>query len=149
MKGQEPIPEAQGFVSALFSLGIACHPLIERLHRIIAQALQLDDIEYFNNVSKAFSDPTVTSYSTIRSIFYPPITKDVTPGSVRCAPHSDYGTITLLFQDEIGGLEVNTFVLLLRSEIRNLFSIGSTRGRELDAGYSNTRYDFGKPWRFA
>ncbi len=31
---------------------------------------------------------------------------DVTPGLTRCGDHCDYGTITLLFQDAIGGLEV-------------------------------------------
>ncbi len=33
-------------------------------------------------------------------------------GTVRCAPHSDYGTLTLLFQDTIGGLEVLPMKLL-------------------------------------
>ena len=28
------------------------------------------------------------------------------PGVVRCGQHSDYGTITLLLQDDMGGLEV-------------------------------------------
>ena len=27
-------------------------------------------------------------------------------GQVRCGEHSDYGSITLLFQDGVGGLEV-------------------------------------------
>jgi len=30
----------------------------------------------------------------------------VASGSIRCGEHADYGTITLLLQDEIGGLEV-------------------------------------------
>jgi len=28
------------------------------------------------------------------------------PGSIRCGEHADYGTITLLLQDDVGGLEV-------------------------------------------
>ncbi len=28
------------------------------------------------------------------------------PGLTRCADHFDYGTVTLLFQDDLGGLEV-------------------------------------------
>lgn len=31
---------------------------------------------------------------------------DAKEGQVRCGEHSDYGTLTLLFQDQIGGLEV-------------------------------------------
>ena len=43
-----------------------------------------------------------------RSLYYPPLTgSDVTEdGVVRCGEHSDYGTVTLLLQDDIGGLEV-------------------------------------------
>ncbi|XP_076076643.1 uncharacterized protein LOC143047471 isoform X2 [Mytilus galloprovincialis] len=46
--------------------------------------------------------------SNIRSIFYPALTskKDTIQGQVRCGEHSDYGTLTLLIQDNIGGLEV-------------------------------------------
>lgn len=43
-----------------------------------------------------------------RSLFYPPLTgDDIQPGTVRCGEHTDYGTITLLIQDEMGGLEVS------------------------------------------
>ena len=30
----------------------------------------------------------------------------MTPGSVRCGEHADFGTLTYLLQDEMGGLEV-------------------------------------------
>ena len=30
----------------------------------------------------------------------------VKPNQIRCGEHSDYGSITLLFQDDVGGLEV-------------------------------------------
>ena len=42
-----------------------------------------------------------------RSLHYPSLTdSDIQPGVVRCGAHSDYGSITLLFQDDAGGLEV-------------------------------------------
>ena len=31
---------------------------------------------------------------------------EVKPGQIRAGEHSDYGGITLLFQDDVGGLEV-------------------------------------------
>ncbi len=48
--------------------------------------------------------------SKLRSIFYPPINlsdyKNFNGTVVRCGEHSDYGTITFLYQDSMGGLEV-------------------------------------------
>ena len=53
------------------------------------------------------------SISKLRSIYYPPITKAIEEKMaleksqiVRCGEHSDYGTITFLYQDDMGGLEV-------------------------------------------
>lgn len=47
--------------------------------------------------------------TTLRSLYYPPIPQDsnIKPNQIRLGEHSDYGTITLLFQDDIGGLEVD------------------------------------------
>jgi isopenicillin N synthase-like dioxygenase len=45
---------------------------------------------------------------TLRLLHYPPLQKSPQPGQVRAGEHSDYGSITLLFQDNIGGLEVQT-----------------------------------------
>ncbi|KAJ7340037.1 hypothetical protein OS493_002759, partial [Desmophyllum pertusum] len=46
--------------------------------------------------------------TALRLLYYPPLPEEsnIKPGQVRCGEHSDYGTITLLFQDDIGGLEV-------------------------------------------
>ena len=45
---------------------------------------------------------------TLRLLHYPPLQTLPKPGQVRAGEHSDYGSITLLFQDDIGGLEVQT-----------------------------------------
>ncbi|MEH2067316.1 MAG: 2-oxoglutarate and iron-dependent oxygenase domain-containing protein [Nostoc sp.] len=45
---------------------------------------------------------------TLRALHYPPLQTPPKPGQVRAGEHSDYGSITLLFQDDIGGLEVRT-----------------------------------------
>ncbi|MEH1940714.1 MAG: 2-oxoglutarate and iron-dependent oxygenase domain-containing protein [Nostoc sp.] len=45
---------------------------------------------------------------TLRSLHYPPLQTPPKPEQVRAGEHSDYGSITLLFQDDVGGLEVQT-----------------------------------------
>lgn len=46
---------------------------------------------------------------TLRLLHYPPIIRQAPKsGQVRAGEHSDYGSITLLFQDAVGGLEVQT-----------------------------------------
>ena len=40
---------------------------------------------------------------------YCPMISDLSkikPGQIRCGEHTDYGGITLLFQDDVGGMEV-------------------------------------------
>ncbi|CAK8684557.1 uncharacterized protein LOC143458417 [Clavelina lepadiformis] len=46
--------------------------------------------------------------TTLRSLYYPPLPRDMKllDGQLRCGEHTDYGTITLLFQDKAGGLQV-------------------------------------------
>jgi isopenicillin N synthase-like dioxygenase len=43
---------------------------------------------------------------TLRLLHYPPLNTSPKPGQIRAGAHSDYGTLTLLFQDDVGGLEV-------------------------------------------
>ena len=57
--------------------------------------------------------------TTLRLLHYPSISEDsiIKPGQIRCGEHTDYGSITLLFQDDMPGLEVNV----------NVFSFVSSR----------------------
>ena len=54
------------------------------------------------------------SYTAARVLHYPPLPSDVVikPGQLRCGEHVDYGSITLLFQDPTGGLQVHEHVRL-------------------------------------
>ena len=44
----------------------------------------------------------------LRYSYYPTITdmSNVKPGQLRCGEHTDWGAITLLTQDDVGGVEV-------------------------------------------
>ena len=43
---------------------------------------------------------------TLRLLHYPPLGVAPKPGQIRAGSHSDYGSLTLLVQDDVGGLEV-------------------------------------------
>ena len=43
---------------------------------------------------------------TLRLLHYPPLVSRPQLGQQRAGAHSDYGSLTLLFQDDVGGLEV-------------------------------------------
>ncbi|BAY86195.1 2OG-Fe(II) oxygenase [Calothrix parasitica NIES-267] len=45
---------------------------------------------------------------TLRLLHYPALQQQPKPGQIRAGEHSDYGSITLLFQDDMVGLEVQT-----------------------------------------
>lgn len=75
--------------------------------------------EMVNTILKAFSlaleleEDFLTSkhnqqHHTLRLLHYPPLQQPPKLGQIRAGEHSDYGSITLLFQDDIGGLEVQT-----------------------------------------
>ena len=49
-------------------------------------------------------------YLHVRTMFYPPIGDDrkVAPDQVRLGEHTDWGTVAFNFQDDVGGLQVQT-----------------------------------------
>lgn len=69
-----------------------------------AFALALDQPEDF------FKDAHNEHDHTLRLLHYPPLPAGFEPenGESRAGAHTDYGSITLLFQDDVGGLEVCT-----------------------------------------
>jgi len=85
--------------------------LTSRLLKCISLSLGLDlgffDTNHQGMISQGMED-SVENCTTLRSIHYPPITDELAqhPSIIRCGEHADYGTITLLFQDSLGGLEV-------------------------------------------
>jgi len=71
--------------------------------RAIALGMGMDE-DFFDSYTDAGDN-------TLRLLHYPSVKKSLwkqNPNQVRAGEHSDYGSITLLFQDDIGGLEVKS-----------------------------------------
>ncbi|XP_060608206.1 uncharacterized protein LOC132760271 isoform X1 [Ruditapes philippinarum] len=51
---------------------------------------------------------TKNNPTTLKTLMYPQMSpeKNIKPNQVRLGEHSDFGTMTLMFQDEVGGLDV-------------------------------------------
>jgi len=93
--------------SGLSQLSRESHDLSLRLLTCLSLALDQGKDFLQEKHQKILDEGNAT---TLRSIHYPPIEGTLArrPGIVRCGEHSDYGTITLLYQDNIGGLEVKS-----------------------------------------
>ncbi|BAY09914.1 isopenicillin N synthase family dioxygenase [Calothrix sp. NIES-2098] len=78
----------------------ACTQLANTVLEAFALALELPE-DFFTSKHNQQNH-------TLRSLHYPPLEKTPLPGQIRAGEHSDYGSITLLFQDDVGGLEVQT-----------------------------------------
>jgi isopenicillin N synthase-like dioxygenase len=95
--------EGAQFTSVMKSFHNTCKDLHIQLMRAIALGMGLN---------KTFFDEfTAGGDNTLRLLHYPPVLKSVfadNKDAVRAGPHSDYGSVTLLFQDDIGGLEVKS-----------------------------------------
>ena len=69
-----------------------------RLMQCIAMSLGLD--EFF------FSSKYIKPMQRTQAVYYPPQPTGMGEDQFGVAPHTDYGCITLLWQDDVGGLEV-------------------------------------------
>lgn len=79
------------YFGAMLSLG-------RRLMRALALSLDLDE-RYFNEFLTGAT-------STLRPLHYPPQPSNTFPGEKGCGEHTDFGSLTLLLQDDTGGLQV-------------------------------------------
>ncbi|KII94910.1 hypothetical protein PLICRDRAFT_693225 [Plicaturopsis crispa FD-325 SS-3] len=92
--------DAPAFKRTMLDFYQTCHELHVVVMRSIAIGLELD--EFF------FEDKINEQCHNLRLLSYPPIRSSLLKGDdqARAGAHSDYGTLTLLFQDSVGGLEV-------------------------------------------
>jgi len=95
--------EGKDFKETMLSFFEMC----KNLHRLIMSAIALG-----MNLPEHFFDGYVNDGdNNLRLLHYPPVRKQTfqsNPNQVRAGEHSDYGSVTLLFQDRHGGLQVRS-----------------------------------------
>ena len=117
--------------TTLVELALDTKKLADRILIGLAYALDIPDKNVFVDKHNGMSH--IMYISKLRSLFYPPITQEIEQSLqgkkiVRCAEHSDYGTLTFLFQDDMEGLEVraidNSWIKATPRKGRILINIG-------------------------
>lgn len=100
--------EVPGFKNAFDEARKECLPLTETLLRCIAIYLGLEADDLLKRHTHLY-DRSVPTQTVMRSSMYSPLVdmNDIEEGAIRCGEHCDWHTITLLFQDMVGGLEVS------------------------------------------
>ncbi|KAF2847609.1 Clavaminate synthase-like protein [Plenodomus tracheiphilus IPT5] len=95
--------ELVGFRKTMDAFYEQCYVLGMQVLKCLAIAMDLGD-DFFTDITKQ-ADPQ------LRILHYPSIEKKIIEqeGHARIIPHTDFGLCTLLFQDSVGGLEVDPF----------------------------------------
>jgi isopenicillin N synthase-like dioxygenase len=95
--------ELEGFRCKLDQFYAQCLSLALNVLRCLALAMKLDE-DFFDRIT-THADPQ------LRLLHYPAIERSVieSEGHSRINAHTDFGLCTLLFQDGVGGLEVDPF----------------------------------------
>ena len=110
-EGEEGLPNnwpsgdaaAEEFKNVMIAFHDQCKELHVEVMRAIAVGMSLDE-GYFDG----FTD---VGDNTLRLLHYPEVSKEVFRKNklqVRAGEHTDYGSVTLLFQDNRGGLQVKS-----------------------------------------
>ena len=98
LDGPNRWPDLPGFRDAVAAFEAAAEPTARRLVQAMAVGLGADP----ERLLALFDPPTVW----LRLLRYPPRPADAPAGQYGSAPHTDFGCLTLLVQDDAGGLEV-------------------------------------------
>ncbi len=97
-RGPNPWPDLPGFRDALIGYFDSSERLLIDLHRPLAMDLGVEADYFTSRINFGLQ--------TLRLLHYPPHPK-LFDGSLHgAAPHTDYGILTLLAQDDAGGLEL-------------------------------------------
>ncbi|KAI4736842.1 iron/ascorbate family oxidoreductase [Aureobasidium sp. EXF-12298] len=107
-KPNQPLPEPFSTkVNTVADFSHSCHALCNKLLQLFAEALEMPS-DWFSSRHDQTKGP---SGSIMRLLYYPSVPDTLAPDEddIRAGAHSDYGTLTLLFQlPGQPGLEIKT-----------------------------------------
>lgn len=89
-----------GFPETMSAFHHACVDAANWILRAIAIALELPEL--------FFVEKHTLESQGLFLFHYPPLEQEPKPGQLRAGEHTDFGTLSLVFQDDVGGLEVLT-----------------------------------------
>lgn len=91
-------PDLPGFREQMLAYYRAMDRLARHLMRLLAMSLDLEAVHF----ERYFACPS----ATLRLIKYPPHPANARANQLGAGAHTDWGSVTILAQDDIGGLEV-------------------------------------------
>lgn len=100
LSGPNQWPKLENFKEVLEKYTFNMTKLGRNLMRLALLSSGVKDL----SVMKSFDTPTIW----LRLLHYPPISRNSPSDLYGSAPHTDFGCLTILAQDEIGGLQVQT-----------------------------------------
>lgn len=100
LAGPNQWPEIEGFQADVMAYHDALASLGRRLMSIAVKSVGVDSTV----IETAFEQPT----TWLRLLYYPPTDPMGDADLYGSAPHTDFGCLTILAQDEVGGLQVQT-----------------------------------------
>ena len=100
LSGPNRWPDVLGFKDVCESYVSAMSELGRKLMGLALQSIGVED----SSLLKSFEDPT----TWLRLLHYPPQPQGAKKDLYGSAPHKDFGCLTLLTQDDVGGLQVMT-----------------------------------------
>ena len=100
LSGPNQWPQLVGFRAACEAYAHAMTALGHKLMGLALEAIGVDD----RSVLQSFDTPTIW----LRLLHYPPQPAQAPDDLYGSAPHKDFGCLTLLAQDDVGGLQVQT-----------------------------------------
>ena len=102
-----PTDISKNFPAVITEFMEKCKDLAFKILKTIGIGMKLADTEHLvkRHLGMELKKENCT---TMRSLYYPPLPNDMAVDHIRLGRHSDYGSITLLFQDNFEGMQIES-----------------------------------------